>query len=675
MIYHTAILSLLLMVSFERIHSVPCPNHCNNRGKCIAGTATCECFNGYEGPDCSLLTCPKGPAWVDTAVGFDIAHSLATCSNMGTCATQFGTCSCNLGFEGIACERMSCPSSCFFRGQCLSMNYLARTKDKGLGTVYSYADIWDADRIFGCVCDDSFEGVDCSLRICPKGDDPMTGYGVNTAENPNQVNEQQRVSCTAAGGSFTLSFRGYVTDEIPFDANAQILQASLESLKSITNVKVVLFGVQACMEAGAAFTVEFLQEFGDAPLLVGDSSKLFFTSAARTPSLLVAETQTGTKENIYCSGRGLCDLNAGYCTCSSGYGSSNGYNDVGTRGDCGTTLSNIQSCPGIISCSGHGQCMGNPTYACRCSAGWQGADCSERVCPSDVSWFTTPTAHNVAHLYTISECSDMGICDRASGACICVAGFSGAACNRLDCVSTNAYECSGHGNCYDMKTLAEIASEEHNDPSISYGSDPNNADTWDATRIFGCKCQPGWTDYDCSKRTCPVGIDPMTVFHERQVVSCMTSLDSVSGYSATFSISVDGVSHAVDIPADVDAHNFALYLQSIPQVGKVSVVSKPGFVDALCSSGMGQFVIEFRSLHGDIPLITVTPSNAALVFFTEEIQRGSYTAGECSNRGICNPSSGICKCFEGYDSSDGHGNIGTIPDCGYVSQHVSASNM
>lgn len=35
-------------------------------------------------------------------------------------------------------------------------------------------DNWDADMIYGCVCDAGWDGPDCSQRSCPKGDDPMT---------------------------------------------------------------------------------------------------------------------------------------------------------------------------------------------------------------------------------------------------------------------------------------------------------------------------------------------------------------------------------------------------------------------------------------------------------------------------------------------------------------------
>ena len=48
----------------------------------------------------------------------------------------------------------------------------------GDATSYTYgldankASTWDADRLFGCLCDDGYQGYDCSQRTCPRGDDP-----------------------------------------------------------------------------------------------------------------------------------------------------------------------------------------------------------------------------------------------------------------------------------------------------------------------------------------------------------------------------------------------------------------------------------------------------------------------------------------------------------------------
>ncbi len=46
----------------------------------------------------------------------------------------------------------------------------------------------------------------------------------------------------------------------------------------------------------------------------------------------------------------------------------------------------------------------------------------------------------------------------------------------------------------------------------------------------------------------------------------------------------------------------------------------------------------------------------------------SYSTGwlyECSNRGICNRSTGECECFPNWGSSNGIGEVGERGDCGY----------
>ena len=43
-----------------------------------------------------------------------------------------------------------------------------------------------------------------------------------------------------------------------------------------------------------------------------------------------------------------------------------------------------------------------------------------------------------------------------------------------------------------------------------YGSTPNDPETWDADRIYGCFCDDGYEGYDCSLRSCPLGDDPNT---------------------------------------------------------------------------------------------------------------------------------------------------------------------
>ncbi|CAN0496542.1 unnamed protein product, partial [Scytosiphon promiscuus] len=160
----------------------------------------------------------------------DVAHLTRTeCSDMGTCDRVAGECACVDGFEGSACDRMSCPgtgmdagdagstddgetvatssTACDAHGQCVTIAMLAEAADdNGDAVDYTYggtpndAATWDHDMVQGCLCDDGYEGHDCSLRSCPFGDDPDTHW---------QENEIQEVECLDADdeGQVVFTFR------------------------------------------------------------------------------------------------------------------------------------------------------------------------------------------------------------------------------------------------------------------------------------------------------------------------------------------------------------------------------------------------------------------------------------------------------------------------------------
>ena len=657
--------ALAIIFSFNRVSSQPCSFSCNGHGICNANRQ-CDCFAGFIGGDCSQLLCPFGPAWTDIASGIDVAHQPAECSNMGNCDRTTGECSCKEGFDGKACERMTCPSSCNGQGICQSMEYYAQTKDPGTGTVYQYNAVWDAQMIFGCHCDDKFYGPDCSQRRCPTGDDPLTGTGVSTTTNPNQFNEVQKITCKAGYGSFTLTFRGKTTVKIPYNAKVADLTSFLLDLPTINGVNIIMYGPQACTDTGSSWTVEFTQDFGDLPLMVGDASGLKFRNSISIPLLDISVQTVGTKENEECSNRGICDPNSGYCTCSTGYDTSNGYDAAGQRGDCGYATTTIQSCPGAISCSAHGVCAGDPTYYCSCDNGWTGADCSERVCPKDTSWFTLPSTSNVAHIAEQNECSDMGICNRATGTCECSPGFTGASCNRIACPGANQ-DCSGHGACYDMQTLATYSNINGDAAGYTYGNIPNNPLTWDFDRMYGCYCDPLWTGYDCSLRTCPYGDDPTTDHQvdEQQIISCGTN--GTTGY-VVFSFRQSAVAQ---LSYDATTAEVQAAFEAVPAIGQVSVeLFDNTQVNKLCSPKTSQMLVTFKTVHGPLPLLKASYQNIDYLKITEYVQ-GNKENWECSGRGICDRTLGVCNCFPGYGSSDGQGGSGTLGDCGYILPIVS----
>ena len=131
-----------------------CPNICSGHGSCSNGV--CTCYEGYTSADCSLRSCPTGRAWADVASAADTAHAAdAECSNMGICNRKTGFCECHASFEGAACEKSACHGNCNGHGICMSLeDAAAEVDDRRLFTSTTYTTPWDADKLYGCVCDE-----------------------------------------------------------------------------------------------------------------------------------------------------------------------------------------------------------------------------------------------------------------------------------------------------------------------------------------------------------------------------------------------------------------------------------------------------------------------------------------------------------------------------------------
>ena len=133
-------------------------------------------------------------------------------------------------------------------------------------------------------------------------------------------------------------------------------------------------------------------------------------------------------------------------------------------------------------CSGHGTCEMNNN--CLCYNGpsgepeWTGPDCSLRTCPKDFAWVGTVVGANNLHPW--AECSNKGLCDRASGLCSCFAGYEGVACQRTICPNN----CNNRGTCWPEKHLAAKAGRTYSAP-------------WDAMKHVGCYCDAGYRGPSC----------------------------------------------------------------------------------------------------------------------------------------------------------------------------------
>ncbi|KAE9362012.1 hypothetical protein PF008_g514 [Phytophthora fragariae] len=655
-----------------------CPNTCSDHGTCTTkgNGYLCSCYNGFTGGDCSRRTCPTGPAWNDLAIATDRAHQPVACSNRGTCDYTTGVCTCDVGFSGLACNRMSCPNDCGKHGECRSMKLNAQRKDKGLPPSVVYDSVWDSNMVHGCVCEDGYGGGDCSQRLCATGDDPLTGASTDSLFG-FQKNEKQTVYCAATSGTLTLSYRGQTTVRIDALDNADAVSKKLNALYTLQKVNVLFSGTSTtmCTADGNMVTVEFTQNFGPLPLLVGDSSLLVHAGIGMTPKLTISKSEVGSKENEACSNRGRCDLTSGVCTCYVGYTTSDGMGNPGDRCDCGATDSTIIACPGDTACSGHGFCSGAPQFRCFCVAGWTSGDCSVRTCPEGIAWFDTPIADNRAH--STAVCSGIGVCDVVLGECACPLPFEGAACERLMCPPGGDTPCNGNGRCL---TMAELALEARNylgDPlSVTYGSTPNNPLTWDFNKIQGCICDAGFEGHDCARRSCPRGDDPRTTGQAREVqtITCVyTAL-------ATFTLSFRGQVSPL-LSSNMLASDLQAALTSVSTIGNVQVSYSAGPTSGACTLSTqpaNTISITFISALGDLPPLKVNPdrNTVLLPVFTINSDgisgsiRGTNENAECSNNGLCDYSTGTCQCFDGMASSNGLGGLGLRADCGFLVPEV-----
>ncbi|KAF0691567.1 Aste57867_17235 [Aphanomyces stellatus] len=642
------------------VASSPCPHDCSGHGFCMK-QGVCQCSASWTGFDCAIARCPLGPAWADYAQGNDNAHNLAICSNQGTCNPLTGVCACLTGFTGNACQRLTC--TCNGRGICLSMRNYALTRDPGLGPILPYDANWDADMLTGCVCDPPYSGFNCAINDCPRGDDPLTGTIYDPAGL--QYNEKQIVMCKATGGFFTLTYRGQTTQPIVPTDTAATVQAKL-ALTTIHGVAVSYSGIttQACTVLGNNIIIEFTQDFGDLPSMVGDPSQLTHSSAGMTPALTITTAVQGTKENAYCSNRGLCDRTSGICACFTNFFSSDGTGNVGTRGDCGAAMAAITQCPGTtLACSGHGICQGPPTYTCICASGYQGGDCSEMICPTGKAWFDTP--YDVQGAHGQAECSNAGTCDRTKGVCVCDTRFSGASCNRMNCPNG----CSGHGTCQTLQSMAGLATINGDPMKFTYGAIPNYYSTWDFDQSQGCVCNPGYSGYDCSLLACPTGDDPLTIkdpnnriqVNTKQVITCIAT-------GGTFTLGFRG-QFTPPLQSTVTAAMLSAALNVLPAFGTVTVTYSLG-TTACTTGGTNVISVTFQTVFGPLPSIRSTLNGVTSITILNDGTGGSIVGTKeeamCSNRGSCDYSHGLCVCAEGFTSSNGYGQPGSRGDCGYM---------
>ena len=322
----------LALTSTNTGSSFVCPNKCSNNGACSSTYGTCTCYTGFTGADCSLRSCATGTAWIDTPNATDSAHlDEVECSYAGVCDRATGVCQCQTPFEGTACQKMACPSPggevCSGRGTCTSMQDFAEAFDGVVRLQKTEYTLWDAEKVYGCVCDPPYFGYDCSLKACSSGDDPAS---ILTDQECNG-----RGTCDYDTGLCSCE-DGYSSSETEDDCSV--------------------------IDAGTVETC---------PISPASHSRGF----------------GGIDLSGQCSQRGFCDESdsdkSKYCQCHDGW---TGYNcDLRT---CPTgrawfdEATDADVAHAVTECSAMGHCN-RLTGRCSCRKGFVGAACDKLQCPKD----------------------------------------------------------------------------------------------------------------------------------------------------------------------------------------------------------------------------------------------------------------------------------------------------
>ena len=123
------------------------------------------------------------------------AHYYMECANKGICDRTTGECACFDGYEGTACQRASCPNDCSGHGTCETIEELSNTDGDN---VYK---LWDRQATMGCSCDAGYAAADCSERSCKYGVDPL--YVDDTVGRHTEV--KLSIAATVAG-KFAIVF-------------------------------------------------------------------------------------------------------------------------------------------------------------------------------------------------------------------------------------------------------------------------------------------------------------------------------------------------------------------------------------------------------------------------------------------------------------------------------------
>jgi hypothetical protein len=336
------------------------------------------------------------------------AHFYAECSGRGECDRSSGECQCYDGFIGSVCQRTVCPNDCSGNGVCMTVKevangrggtnglnyravakYASHTVYEGVSARFEY-NHWDSEKSQTCVCDFGYTGPDCSLRLCPKGRDPLL-RGKTLCNNADCQSEVQSIViklATAAGSTPLVMRLGYIDIHgsdptrplysAPFTLDtgftAFIYEELLQNALS-TFPNNVLFGVNVTISGAADGGTPVTGIYKQQTVLSGDNDELEFKFDFRhgpqgnVNPIFIDKVSGGTgfEYATYDS--------AGKVTTVNNAAGTNVAETAGLASQAVNTVTEAAGNTPYIECSGRGMCDYS-SGLCECFAGYFGPVCS-----------------------------------------------------------------------------------------------------------------------------------------------------------------------------------------------------------------------------------------------------------------------------------------------------------
>jgi len=269
---------------------------------------------------------------------------------------------------------MKCPNDCTGNGVCSFIEDVTKDGDdkrNGGATGRTYQ-LWDQEKIQVCQCDGGYEGYDCSQRVCPMGDDPLTTTGVTM---------QQLIVVSADAKEFFLTYydpygsswrTGKITSSIDGGTETTACTTIQTELRKLPNHALKAVNVAVASDAGAS-------------------------TFART---------------------------AGIDPYTTGSGTSSASADANTKMSCKVTFPDETGTTGL-------QHLLGCTISAHATAGMNPLSVGDAAATCTVSEYSATSVSTLV-LNELATCSNRGQCNHKTGECACYPGHKGAACEEQE---------------------------------------------------------------------------------------------------------------------------------------------------------------------------------------------------------------------------------------------------